>query len=250
MKFAITPCPNDTFAYYALIKGIVPSDFEFVFDDIEALNLAAERGEYPITKMSFANYLACSDKYELLDAGAALGEGTGPVLVGTDEAFDETCNVAVPGLNTTAALLLKYRCGKNVKMTPMYFRSILGAVSSGKFRAGVLIHEGRFVFESAGAKLLCDLGAYWSEKTSLPVPLGCICVRRDFSALKAQIENAIRDSLKVAFDNPGAAYPYVGSMAQYLEDDVLQKHIYAFVNRHTFDISPIRGRLLEELSKC
>ena len=82
------------------------------------------------------------------------------------------------------------------------------------------------------------------------MPLGCICVRRDFSALKAQIENAIRDSLKVAFDNPGAAYPYVGSMAQYLEEDVLQKHIYAFVNRHTFDISPIRGRLLEELSKC
>ena len=71
MKFAITPCPNDTFAYYALIKGIVPSDFEFVFDDIEALNLAAERGEYPITKMSFANYLACSDKYELPNAAPA-----------------------------------------------------------------------------------------------------------------------------------------------------------------------------------
>ena len=250
MKFAITPCPNDTFAYYALIKGIVPSDFEFVFDDIEDLNLSAERGEYPITKMSFANYSACADKYELLDAGAALGEGTGPVLVGLDEVFDETCDVAVPGVNTTAALLLKYCYGKNVKMTPMHFRSILDAVSSGRFRAGVLIHEGRFVFRSAGAKLLCDLGAYWSEKTSLPVPLGCICVRRDFAHLKTQIENAIRDSLKTAFDNPEAAYPYVKSMAQYLEDDVLQKHIYAFVNRHTFDISPIRGKLLEELSKC
>lgn len=141
MKFAITPCPNDTFTYFGLIDGAVESDFEFVFDDIENLNLAAENGTHPITKMSFAQYAKCADKYELLDAGAALGMGTGPVLVGRGE-IDADCVFAVPGVNTTAALLLKHKFGKNVKMRPMHFRKIADAVAAGEFRAGVLIHEG------------------------------------------------------------------------------------------------------------
>ena len=68
LKFAITPCPNDTFSYHALITKALDSDFEFVFDDIEGLNLSAEKGEYPVTKMSFAAFMRNRDKYELLDA--------------------------------------------------------------------------------------------------------------------------------------------------------------------------------------
>ena len=246
MKFAITPCPNDTFTYFGLIDGAVESDFEFVFDDIEKLNLAAENGTYPITKMSFAQYAKCADKYELLDAGAALGMGTGPVLVGRGE-IDADCVFAVPGINTTAALLLKHKFGKNVKMRPMHFRKIADAVAAGEFRAGVLIHEGRFVYESLGLELLCDLGAEWSNSTGLPVPLGCICVRRDFSERRPAIEAAIRASLNAAFADPEKTYPYVANMAQYLDPDVLRKHIYAFVNDYSFDISPIRKKLLDSL---
>lgn len=36
-------------------------------------------------------------------------------------------------------------------------------------------------------------------------------------------------------------------MAQYLDPDVLRKHIYAFVNDYSFDISPIRKKLLDSL---
>ncbi len=250
MKFAITPCPNDTFSYFHLIKKTVESNFEFVFSDIEELNLAATRKEYPITKLSFAQYLNSRDDYELLDAGAALGVGTGPVLVGLDDSLDKSKPIAVPGLNTTAALLLKYCVGRDVILAPMYFRAVADSIASGAYRAGVLIHEGRFVYESQGLKLLLDLGATWSEKSSLPVPLGCICVRRDFVGLKEMIEDKIRQSLKLAFDNPEATYPYVASNAQYLEPDVLKKHIYAFVNEYSFDIAPIRQKLLAELSKC
>ena len=250
MKFAITPCPNDTFTYYALIKGLVKSDFDFVFDDIENLNLASSRKEFPITKMSFAQYLNCDGDYELLDAGAALGVGTGPVLVGKSELLSPDLPIAVPGINTTAALLLKYRFGKNVKMRPMHFRAIADAVANGECNAGVLIHEGRFVYESLGLKLISDLGAHWSSATSLPVPLGCICVRRDLAGLKPSIDALIRESLKVAFGDAAATYPYVKSMAQYLDGDVLKSHIYAFVNDYSFDISSIRKKLLEELAKC
>ena len=250
MKFAISPCPNDTFSFYALIKKIIASDFEFVFDDIENLNLSAEKKEYPITKLSFAQYLNVQDDYELLDTGSALGIGTGPVLVGNVDNIDKSKPIAVPGLNTTASLLLKYYLGKDVILEPMYFRDVAERVASGEFQAGVLIHEGRFVFESQGLKLLADLGNHWTEKSGLAVPLGCICVRRDFLEMKNQIEDLIRQSLKFAFDNPEATYPYVASMAQHLQGDVLQKHIYAFVNEFSFDISHLRAKLLEELAKC
>ena len=45
MKFAITPCPNDTFSYGAIFSGRIKSDFEFEFLDIDELNLSAESGK-------------------------------------------------------------------------------------------------------------------------------------------------------------------------------------------------------------
>lgn len=257
MKFAITPCPNDTFSYFAAINGKLENcPFEFVFDDIEGLNLSAKKGEYEITKMSFAAFLENSSRYELLDAGAALGMGTGPVLVGRGgAAFDASKPVAVPGLNTTAALLLRFYCGgksSELDLRPMYFRDIADCVSKGLDGVdfGVLIHEGRFVYESLGLSLLCDLGGYWTQKTSLPVPLGCICIRRDMLARKAEVEAQIRKSIKYGFDNFEQTLPYVRSMAQYLGDDVLRRHIFAFVNDYSLDISQIKQKLTENLLKC
>ncbi|MBO5255382.1 MAG: 1,4-dihydroxy-6-naphthoate synthase [Opitutales bacterium] len=251
MKFAITPCPNDTFSYFAMIDGKTPSFFDFVFDDIEGLNLSAKSGEYEVTKMSFATYLENSKTYELLDAGAALGIGTGPVLVGKKGIkFDIKKPIAVPGLNTTAALLLKFFCLSKLDLRPMYFRDIAECVAQTDIDYGVLIHEGRFVYEQQGLELLEDLGEFWTKSTSLPVPLGCICIRRDLIGKKEEIENQIRQSIRWAFDNPKSTIPYVKSMAQYLQDDVLQKHIYAFVNEYSLDISSIRTQLLENLQKC
>ncbi len=251
MKFAITPCPNDTFSYYALANGLIKNGFEFVFDDIEALNLTAETGKYPVTKMSFAAFLKNRERYELLDAGAALGLGTGPILVAREGTqFDHSKPVAVPGLNTTGAQLLKYYAGCNLTLVPMHFREIADAVKSGAVDAGVLIHEGRFVFSSMGLKLVADLGGYWTEKTQLPVPLGCICIRKDKADKKERVENLIRQSVLAAFEDPQATYPYVKKYAQYLDDAVLRQHIYAFVNEYSKDISSIREKLLENLEKC
>ncbi|MFR6032890.1 MAG: hypothetical protein ACLUKN_06730 [Bacilli bacterium] len=42
----------------------------------------------------------------------------------------------------------------------------------------------------------------------------------------------------------------VRGYAQYLDDDVLKKHIYAFVNEYSKDISQIRGKLLENIALC
>lgn len=251
MKFAITPCPNDTFSYEALISKKIKSGFEFEFADIEELNIAAENGKYPLTKMSFPAYIKNSDKYDLLDAGAALGMGTGPILVVKKGGkFDPSKPVLVPGLNTTAAALLKFYAGGDIKMKAAYFRDISSAISAGEADAGVLIHEGRFVFADEGLELAADLGGFWTMRTGLPVPLGCICIRKDVSKRKESVESLIRQSISAAFENPKATREFVRSKAQYLDDSVLEKHIYAFVNNYSMDISKIRGDLIKNLSKC
>ncbi|MDE6499775.1 MAG: 1,4-dihydroxy-6-naphthoate synthase, partial [Rikenella sp.] len=59
MKLHISPCPNDTFTFHALIHGLVDTEglrFEPVFDDIDALNRAAIEApdEEQIVKISYA----------------------------------------------------------------------------------------------------------------------------------------------------------------------------------------------------
>ena len=264
IPFAITPCPNDVFSYFYWMKEHDasrggPSAFEFSFDDIETLNLRAKASASPITKLSFASYLKNSGNYALLNAGAALGVGTGPVLVGRlskEEILarvsgDENFEILVPGLDTTAALLLKFWLGgRKARLKPMYFRDILPAISSHGADCGVLIHEGRFVFKDSGLGLIEDLGGFWTYNTSLPVPLGCICLRRDLIERKAQIEGLIRKGLDYAFSHEAEVLPVVASYAQYLAPDVLKKHIYAFVNKYSFDISDISGSLIANLQKC
>lgn len=251
MKFAITPCPNDTFSYAALVSGRIKSDFEFEFLDIEELNLAAEAGKYPVTKLSFPAYLKNAERYELMDAGAALGLGTGPVLVvRRGEKFDPSLPVLVPGMNTTAAALLKFYAGAGLDMRPAYFRGISSAVARGGAAAGVLIHEGRFVFSGEGLELAADLGGFWTERTRLPVPLGCICVRKDFARLRKSAENLIRGSISAAFADPDSVIGFVREKAQHLDGGVLRRHIYAFVNDYSMDISKIRGELLDALAGC
>ena len=246
MKFAITPCPNDTFAFFALISKIGKNlDFEFVRHDIETLNEFAFEAKYPITKLSFPAYLANRDKYELLDAGAALGIGTGPVFVARRGWSGG--RVAVPGLNTTAALLYRFYAGKDAEIFPMLFSDILPAFSRNEIDAGVLIHEGRFVYKDYGLELVEDLGEYWTKKTGLPVPLGCICIRKDFASLKGAIEDEIRKSVKYSFGHFDETLPLVRHYAQHLQEDVLHSHIVAFVNEFTYDISKIKDSLISNL---
>ena len=81
-----SPCPNDTFMFHGLISGDVRVEgvrFRPVIEDIEALNLRAIRGEdlLAITKLSLPALAAVMDRYALLQSGAALGRGCGPLVV-------------------------------------------------------------------------------------------------------------------------------------------------------------------------
>jgi len=84
IKLSISPCPNDTFMFDALVNGRIDSrglDFELSFDDIERLNTSILQGEAQVSKISCAILPQVWERYAMLRAGAAMGRGNGPLLV-------------------------------------------------------------------------------------------------------------------------------------------------------------------------
>ena len=73
LRFGFSPCPNDTFAFHALVHGLVEAPFEVepVLLDIEELNRRAQDGELELSKLSFGAFAAVGDRYRLLRSGAA-----------------------------------------------------------------------------------------------------------------------------------------------------------------------------------
>jgi 1,4-dihydroxy-6-naphthoate synthase len=231
LSFAFSTCPNDTFAFHALVHGLVPGPAVTPhMDDIEALNLRAQSGEAEATKISLAAYLHLRDKYALLRAGGAAGFGVGPIVV-SKTAGPVRGKVAIPGNTTTAAMLLRL-FGK-FETVAMRFDQIEDAVLRGDADCGVLIHEGRFTYQQKGLVLLQDLGQFWEEKMKCPLPLAAIAIRRDLIAQAKEFDTALRASVDYAFAHPDASKDYVRQWAQEMDPTVAQRHIDLYVNEYT-----------------
>lgn len=234
LKLYISPCPNDTFMFHALVHGLVDCEgleFDVEYHDIEQLNSRAMAAEADVSKLSCAVLPAILKQYALLDSGAALGRGNGPLLVKRKGFEGELKRVAVPGKYTTANALVSGLFPMIEECAPMLFSEIAEAVERGDYDGGVLIHEGRFVYERRNLELVADLGVEWERLTDLPLPLGGIVVRRELGAeLKQRMERVLRRSIEYAFANPMASRNYVKAHARELEDDVIDKHIALFVN--------------------
>ena len=234
LKLYISPCPNDTFMFHALVHGLVDLEgleFDVEYHDIEQLNSRAMVAEADVSKISCAVLPALNKHYALLDSGAALGRGNGPLLVKRKGFTGELRRVAVPGEYTTANALVSGLFPLIEERVPMLFSEIAEAVERGDYDGGVLIHEGRFVYERRNLELVADLGVEWERLTDLPLPLGGIVVRRELGVeVKERVERVLRRSIEYAFANPMASRDYVKAHARELEDDVIDKHIALFVN--------------------
>ena len=243
LNFGFSSCPNDTFAFHALVHGLVQGPpVEPFINDIEALNERAELGAAEVTKISAAAFNRICGRYALLRAGAVAGFGVGPIVVAR-AVRPVGGRVAVPGARTTAALLLRLLgCFETV---PMRFDQIEDAVLDGTVDCGVLIHEGRFTYEARGLSLLADLGAIWEARMHCPVPLAAIAVRRDLTPdLARRMEAAIRASVSYALRNPEASRAYVVAHAQEMAPDVVTRHIGLYVNGYTLDVDETSFRTL------
>jgi 1,4-dihydroxy-6-naphthoate synthase len=242
LTFGFTPCPNDAFAFHALVHGLVPAGFEVepALLDIEELNQRAAGAELQLSKLSFGAAAAAGDRYRLLRSGAALGRGVGPLVVArepgslTDAAAGR---IAVPGRETTAFLLLRLAAPELGDVVELRYDRILDAVVAGEVDAGLIIHESRFTYGEQALVAVADLGEWWEGETGLPVPLAGIFARTDLSLeLVDEAEAAIRASVEYAFADPEASREYVRSLSHEMSDEVCAAHIALYVNEHSVDI--------------
>lgn len=237
LKLAFSPCPNDTFIFDAMVNGRIDcSGFSFKthIADVEALNKAANQGLAEITKISIAAYPAIADKYLLLDSGGALGNNNGPILVSKKKipvSEIDNLRIAIPGINTTANLLLSIAFPNAKDKREYIFSDIEKAVRHEATDAGLIIHEGRFTYRDKGLKKIIDLGEYWEQKFHQLIPLGGIAIRRDLPIdVIRKINQLISQSITYAFSHPKDSENYVKCYSQEIADDIVQKHIKLYVN--------------------
>lgn len=244
LSFGFSPCPNDTFAFHALVHGLVEAPFRVrpVLLDIEELNQRAKLAELDLTKVSVGALAAVTGEYEILRSGGALGYGAGPLVVAREPislAQAVSGRIAIPGRDTTAFMLLGLLAPESAgaEVVELRFDRILDAVASGEVDAGLIIHESRFTYRDRGLVSVADLGELWEAETSLPVPLATICARRSLPAgVRAAAEQAVRASVEHAFADPAASLEYVRANSQELSDEVCRQHIELYVNRFSVDL--------------
>jgi 1,4-dihydroxy-6-naphthoate synthase len=278
IELGFSSCPNDTFMFHGLISGDVEVTlagervgFRAAMADIEALNLraldraAAEDSLFdharalPVSKLSASAVAHVSDRYAVLAAGAALGRGCGPLVVGRRaDSFEGLAalagrSVAIPGEYTTAHLLLRTffaeaAPGRTLEIRVMRFEQIMPAVAAGIVDAGLIIHESRFTYPSHGLVEVADLGLAWERSTGLPLPLGMICAQRRLDPeLVDAIEDGLRRSVALAFREPQRSRGWIREHAQELDDEVCRQHIALYVNEFSLALGEEGRAAIDEL---
>jgi 1,4-dihydroxy-6-naphthoate synthase len=259
VRLAISPCPNDTFAFYALLHG--KTDFKgnisCEYMDIEALNQACSTAEHDFCKVSFFAFLHMLETHFMLDSGAALGFGCGPLIVGKGPSrLEQTgrLSIAVPGLQTTANLLLNLYLKHTPGLTPnirvMPFHRIMQAVADNKVDAGLIIHESRFTFQNYGLTQWVDLGARWEKTSGHAIPLGGIAVRRKLPrSTVLNFQKALEQSINYAWNHTEEVIPFMKCHAQEMNETVMMQHVELYVNKYTLTLGQTGRKSIEQLSR-
>lgn len=242
LSLGFSPCPNDTFIFYALVHGeVAMPGIRFsspCLEDVETLNSWAIQSRLDVTKLSFHALGHVLDDYCLLSAGSALGRGCGPLLVARPGmTLEKIGRVAIPGKLTTAAMLFQMFAPDCAELVEIRFDKIMSAIDDGSVDAGVIIHESRFTYEHQGFVGLQDLGQWWEDLSGLPIPLGCIAAKRSLGGKRLEaIDRGIKKSLQLSFDSPKNSLPYIRQHSQELEESVVADHIGLYVNDYSLDL--------------
>jgi 1,4-dihydroxy-6-naphthoate synthase len=253
IKLAHSPDSDDAFMFYALATHKLQTPgykYTHVLSDIQTLNEAALTETYDVTAVSFAAYPSLREKYVLLDCGASFGEGYGPIVVSKHHLKKEELSgkrVGVPGLQTTAYLTLKL-FEPHFEPVVMPFDKIIAAVQDGVVEAGLLIHEGQLFFPQLGLHRVIDLGIWWQEQTSLPLPLGGNAVRRALGPqLGRQVAKVIRDSVAYGLEHREEALNYAMQFARDMDTELADKFVGMYVNKWTLGYGDRGKKAVSEL---
>jgi 1,4-dihydroxy-6-naphthoate synthase len=261
LSLGFSPCPNDTFIFDALVHGKIDTcglRFDFVLEDVETLNQWAMEGRLQLTKLSYNAFLKTVSRYALLHSGSALGKGVGPLLIEKGKGRSEygegkrqnlaEARIAIPGVNTTANLLLTLAYPDAKNKTEVLFSEIEDAVLRGDFDTGLVIHESRFTYAQRGLSLIRDMGDWWEETAGAAIPLGGIVARRDLDpALIRQVDDLIAESVRYAWKSYPSLPSFVTENAQEMDEQVMRQHIELYVNEYTEALGPAGEQAIRKL---
>ena len=243
-----SPDPDDAFMFHALANDKIDTGdllFQHELQDIETLNRRALKGELEVTAVSIHAYAHLLDKYALLPTGCSMGDRYGPMVVARkpmDISELAKLRIAVPGTMTTAFLTLRLLLPGGFEFEVIAFDQILDAVASGKYDAGLIIHEGQLTFQNQGLHLVVDLGVWWQEKTGLPLPLGGNVVRKDLGMpLMKRISGYLKQSIQYALDHRDEALRHALKYARDMDLSLADQFVGMYVNDWTLDYGQ-RGR--------
>jgi 1,4-dihydroxy-6-naphthoate synthase len=253
VRIGHSPDPDDAFMFYALTAGIVRIPgvrIEHVLEDIETLNRRSRTGELEVTAVSFATYLLIAEQYRMMDPGASMGKGYGPILVARRPipvAEIERHVVAIPGKHTTAALLLRIFVG-DPPLIEVAFDKIPQAVLAGQADLGLLIHEGQITHQQMGLTKVLDLGEAWQRDSGLPLPLGVNVMRRDLGEdLHRALSQGLRESIAWAHANVDEALEYAMRYGRGIDKETCRRFVLMYVNDFTLALGAEGRAAIERL---
>ena len=239
IRIGHSPDPDDAFMFYALTAGKVRVPgvtIEHVLEDIETLNRRARAAELDVTAVSFATYLLIADRYRMMDPGASMGKGYGPILVAREpipRGELEQRVTAIAGKHTTSALLLRLYVG-DPPLIEVGFDKIPTVVLEGQADLGLLIHEGQITYQRMGLTKVLDLGEAWQRDTGLPLPLGCNVMRRDLGEdVHRALSNALKESIAWAHAHVDEALEYAMRYGRGIDKETCRRFVLMYVNDFT-----------------
>jgi len=245
LRLAISPCPNDIFMFYGLLRKKIETydlEFEVSLLDIASLNLLTITEKIDVCKVSCGVLSLIQENYAYLNNGAAMGFGCGPLLIAREKLTKEELMkaiIATPGETTTAYHLLKHFYPK-VNTKTIIFSQIEDAILHNSVGAGVIIHENRFTYEKKGLFKIADLGALWTNKFQLPMPLGLIVIDKKLgNDIKLLVDKCIKMSIEYSYNHFEDALIFCQNYAQEMDKDILRQHIKLYVNAFSVDMKPI-----------
>jgi 1,4-dihydroxy-6-naphthoate synthase len=240
VRIGHSPDPDDAFMFYALTSGKVKIPgvrIEHVLEDIETLNRRARSFELEVTAVSAATYALVADRYRMMDPGASMGKGYGPILVAREPIDPRDVPhkvVAIAGSHTTSSLLLRLYVPEEPALIEVAFDKIPQAVREGQADLGLLIHEGQITYEKMGLVKVLDLGEAWQRDTGLPLPLGVNVMLRSLGEdMHRALSQGLRDSIAWAHANVDEALEYAMRYGRGIDKETCRRFVLMYVNDYT-----------------
>jgi 1,4-dihydroxy-6-naphthoate synthase len=254
IRIGHSPDADDAFMFYALTAGKVTvpgARIEHVLEDIESLNRRSRSGELEVTAVSAATYALVADRYRMMDPGASMGKGYGPILVARQPIDPREIPqkvVAIPGSHTTASLLLRLYVSEEPALIEVAFDKIPQAVLDGQADLGLLIHEGQITHASMGLVKVLDLGERWQQDSGLPLPLGVNVMRRDLGEpMHLALSEGLRRSIAWAHANVDEALDYAMRYSRGIDRETCRRFVLMYVNDFTLRLGDEGRAALERL---